>query len=257
MLKKICAAVLCFGLAHAALADDLLDTIKSKGVVKIAMEGTYPPFNFKDAKTGALQGFDVDISNAIAAKLGVKPEFVATEWATILAGLQVGKYDLVVSQVTMTEKRAMEFDFSVPYTVSFAQIILRKDDKAEYANLDALKGKKVGAGQGSIYAETLAKVGGIDIKAYTSAPLNLQDLANGRIDAALNDRLLVPYMIQEAKLPLRPSTVLLDNPQKQGIAFRKGSPKLKDALDKALGELVKDGSYAKISMKWFGVDASK
>lgn len=239
-----------------ASAQDLLDSVKARGVLRAAIEGTYPPFNFKDKKTGELTGFDVEFARALAARLGVKVEFVATEWVGILAGLQVGKYDAIISEVTMTPKREAEFDFSRPYTYSSAQLILRKDDKSEYRDFAGLKGKNVGVGQGSSYAETLNAVGGINVKTYVSAPLNLQDLANGRIDAALNDRLLVPYMMQEAKLPLR-AAASIGEAQKQGIAFKKNNPKFKAAIDNAIADMIKDGSYARISQKWFGLDASK
>jgi hypothetical protein len=72
---------------EAAWGADLLDTAKARGTLRIAMEGTYPPFNFKDQKTGQLAGYDVDVARLLAAKLGLKPEFVSTEWAAILAGL--------------------------------------------------------------------------------------------------------------------------------------------------------------------------
>ncbi|MFX6759575.1 transporter substrate-binding domain-containing protein, partial [Acinetobacter baumannii] len=74
-------------------AADLLESVKSSGTLKVALEGTYPPFNFKDAKTGELTGFEVDVAKLLAAKLGVKPVFTTTEWSGILAGLGAGKYD--------------------------------------------------------------------------------------------------------------------------------------------------------------------
>lgn len=240
----------------AAGAQDLLEVVKARGVLRVALEGTYPPFNFKDRKTGELTGFDVEFARALAGRLGLRADFVATEWVGILAGLQVGKYDAIISQVTMTPRREAEFDFSIPYTYSSAQLIQRLDDKNDYRSIAGLKGKAVGVGQGSSYAETLNAAGGINVKTYVSAPLNLQDLANGRLDAALNDRLLVPYMIRETRLPLRAAGVIGD-PQKQGIPFKKNNPKFKAAMDAAIADMIRDGSYARISQKWFGLDASR
>ena len=111
---QLCAGVLALGCSLPVLAADLLDTATARGSLRIAMEGTYPPFNFKDAKTGQLAGYDVDVAKAVAAKLGLKPEFVTTEWSAILAGLASGKYDLIVSQVGITPKREQAFDFSQP-----------------------------------------------------------------------------------------------------------------------------------------------
>lgn len=253
---KIALAICVLSLSMTARAADLLDMVKQRGVLRIATEGTYPPFNYKDKKSGELTGFDVEFARALSARLGVKPEFVATEWAGILAGLQVGKYDVIISQVTMTPKRQAEFAFSRPYTYSVAQLILRQDDATSYPTLASLKGKRVGVGQGSSYAETLNAIGGIEVKTYTSAPLNLQDLANGRIDAALNDRLLVPYMMQEARLPLRAASAI-GEAQRQGIAFKKNNPQFQLAIDGAIAALIADGTYARISQRWFGLDASR
>ena len=92
----------------AAQAADLLDDVKQRGQLRVAVEGTYPPFNFKDEQ-GKLTGFDVEIAEAIAAKLGVKASFSPTEWSAILAGLQAGKYDVIVNQVAATDKRLVPY----------------------------------------------------------------------------------------------------------------------------------------------------
>ena len=117
-LKKILTAGL-IGLtcvAATAHAEDLLDQVKTRGTLRIGLEGTFPPFNSKDTKTGELVGFDVDIAKAIAAKLGVKPEFITTEWSGIIAGLQAGKFDVIVNQVGATDARKQVLDFSPGYT---------------------------------------------------------------------------------------------------------------------------------------------
>src|SRR4051812_29031936 len=85
--------------ALCAAAADTLATARARGTLRIAMEGTYPPFNFKDPKTGELTGYDVDVAKLLAARLALKPQFVSTEWSAILAGLAAGKYDVIISQV--------------------------------------------------------------------------------------------------------------------------------------------------------------
>ena len=249
------AAVLLAGVALSASAADLLDDVKSRGTLRIGLEGTYPPFNYKDDK-GQLAGFDVDIAKAIAAKLGVKPEFTTTEWSGILAGLQAGKFDVIVNQVAATDKRRETFDFSEPYVISYPQLIVRT---SETRKLDApadLKGKKIGVGQGSNYAELAKGIEGAEVRTYPGAPEYLQDLATGRIDVAINDSLLIPYLRDKTKLPVKAGAPI-GKPESNAIPFRKGSPKFKQALDKALEELKADGSYAKISTKWFDRDVSK
>lgn len=239
------------GIAHAA---DLLDTVKQRGTLKVALEGTYPPFNYKE--NDKLAGFEVELANALAQKLGVKAEFTTSEWSAILAGLQAGKYDVVINQVGITDKRKETFDFSEPYTISSPQLIIRKDEKRVFKTLADLKGKKLGLGQGTNFADMAKKVGDIDIKTYPGAQEYLQDLALGRIDAALNDSLLIPYIVKQTKLPLKPGAPVGEL-EKSGIPFVKNNPKFKTAIDKALADLQADGSFAKISNKWFDRDVSK
>jgi cystine transport system substrate-binding protein len=253
---KFAAAALAASLAMPALAADLLATAKARGTLRIALEGTYPPFNFKDPKTGQLAGYDVDVARLLAAKLGLKPEFVSTEWAAILAGLGAGKYDVIISQVGITPKRQEAFDFSEPYTYSSPQLIVRKDEKSNYASLADLKGKKLGVGQGSVFEQQAKAAGGIEVKSYPAAPENLQDLAVGRIDAALNDSLMVAYLLSNSKLPVK-AGARVGAVERMGIPFKKGNPELKAALNKALAEAGADGSLKKISVKWFGIDVSR
>lgn len=235
-------------------AQDLLDTIKQRGTLRVALEGTYPPFNFRE--NGQLIGFEVELAHALATKLGVKAEFTTSEWSAILAGLQAGKYDVVINQVTITDKRRQAFDFSTPYTYSSPQIIVRKNDTNPPASLQALKGKKLGVGQGTNFAELAHKAGGIEVKTYPGAQEYLQDLAVGRIDAALNDSLLIPYLVKKTRLPVKPGATL-DSVEQSGIPFAKGNPKFKTALNQALASLQADGSFAKISYKWFDQDVSR
>lgn len=249
------AAAFVAAVALTANAADLLDDVEARGTLRIACEGSYPPFNYKDDQ-GQLTGFDVEIGRAIAAKLGVKPEFTTTEWSGILAGLQAGKYDVIVNQVAATDKRRETFDFSEPYVISYPQLIVRASETRTLETPADLKGKKIGVGQGSNYADLAKGIEGADVRTYPGAPEYLQDLATGRIDAAINDSLLIPYLREKTKLPVKAGAPI-GKPESNAIPFRKGNPKFKQALDKALDELKADGSYAKISSRWFERDVSK
>ncbi|KIG09162.1 extracellular solute-binding protein [Caballeronia concitans] len=258
-LKKLVAAGVIgatfTAVTTAAHAEDLLDQVKQRGTLRVGLEGTFPPFNSK-APSGELVGYDVDIAKAVAAKLGVKPEFVTTEWSGIIAGLQAGKFDVIVNQVGITDKRKETLDFSPAYTYSNAQLIQRKDDSREFKTLDDLKGKKLGVGLGTNYMDMAKSVPGIDVKTYPGAPEYLRDLAAGRLDAALNDRLMLAYLLKNSQLPLRTgANVGAGNPS--GIPFKKGNPKFAKAIDDAMTQLEKDGTFAKISDKWFGIDVTK
>lgn len=253
LILALAAGVTALAPAQAA---DLLAEAKGRGTLRIAMEGTYPPFNFKDPKSGQLAGYDVDVAQLIAGKLGLKPEFVTTEWSAILAGLGARKYDVIVSQVGITPKREQAFDFSVPYIYSSPQLIVRKNERANYASLADLKGRKLGVGQGSVFEQQAKAVPGIEIKSYPAAPENLQDLAFGRIDAALNDSLMVAYLLKHSRLPIKAGP-LVGATERMGVAIRKGNPRFKAAVDKIIEDARADGSLKQISLKWFGVDASQ
>ena len=239
-----------------ASAADLLATVKARGTLKVALEGTYPPFNYKDQKTGQLAGYDVDVARLLAAKLGVKVEFVSSEWASILAGLSANKYDVIISQVGINPKREQAFDFSTPYIYSMPQLIVRKDEKAAYASLADLKGKKLGVGQGSVYEQQARAVPGIDVRSYAAAPDTMSDLASGRLDAALNDSLMSAYLLKISKLPIK-AGARVGAVERMGIPFHKGNPEFKAALNKALADVAADGSLKAISIKWLGTDVSK
>lgn len=259
-LKSLLATALLAGAtgiaATAAHAADLLDTVKQAGVLKIGIEGTYPPFGYRGAKN-ELEGFDVDVARAVAGKLGVKPEFVTTEWSAIIAGLQAGKFDVIVNQVSVTPQRQQALDFSTPYVYSAAQLIQRKDDKRQFKSLDELKGHKLGVSLGSNFNELAKSVPGVDVKTYPGAPEYLRDLASQRIDAALNDRLMINYLIKTANLPLRPGAELPGANSQVAIPFRKDNPKFAQAINRALDDLRRDGTLAKLSDKWFGSDVTK
>lgn len=253
---RLAALTLACGLTVQAGAAELLDSVKARGTLKIAMEGTYPPFNFKDPKTGELNGYDVDVARLLAARLGLKAEFVTAEWSGILAGLAANKYDVIVNQVGITAKRQESFDFSEPYTYSSPQLVQRKNDATGYASLAALKGRKLGVGQGSNFEQQAKAVPGIEVKSYPAAPEYLQDLAVGRIDAALNDSLMVAYLLKNSPLPLK-AGARVGSYEQMGIPFQKGNPQFKAALNKALAELAANGSLKNASLKWFGTDVSK
>ena len=198
----------------------------------------------------------MDVATELAHRLKVKPEFVTGEWSGLLAGLQAGKFDVVVNQVGVTEQRRAAFDFSQPYTYSSAQLVVRKAEGRGFKQLSDLKGLKLGVGQGSNYADMAKATPGVEVKTYPGAPEYLQDLAGGRIDAALNDSLLIPFAIKQAKLPLKAGAPV-GEVKAMAIPFAKNNPKFKSAIDKALADMKADGSFRKISMKWFGLDVSQ
>jgi cystine transport system substrate-binding protein len=172
--------------------------------------------------------------------------------------LQAGKFDVIVNQVTITPQRKEALDFSQPYTFSAAQLIQRADDKRDIKSLEEFKGeKKLGVTLGTNYDQMARAVPGINVQTYPGAPEKLRDLADRRIDATIDDRLMLPYVIKTSQLPLRPGEVLKGADQEMGIPFRKGNPKFEKAINDALTSLTQDGTMKKISMHWFGTDVTQ
>jgi L-cystine transport system substrate-binding protein len=240
----------------AEAAESLLDQIRHRGRLRIGVEGTYPPFNYED-ENGNLVGFEIDFGKAVAKQLGVAAEFVPTKWDGMLAALDTGRLDVVINQVTITPERQKTYDFTQPYTYSGIQIIARKDDAAQVDTPAKLAGKTVGVGLGTNYEQWLrAHAPQAQVKTYDDDPSKLQDLRVGRIDAVLNDRLMAGYLIKQSGGQLVAAGVPFAT-QSAGIAVQKGHPELLAALNQAIDRLRQDGALSKLSVQWFGTDATK
>jgi len=251
------ASALLFALACLPTgAADRFAAIKARGTLRVAMEGSYPPFNFVDPKTGQFTGYDADVARLLGERLALKIELIPMAWADILDGLVAGKYDIIVSQVNITPRRALLVDFSEPYTYSGAQLIVRNNDETVYTSLADLKGRTVGVAKGSIYELQARAVAGVIVRSYPAAPENLQDLAFGRIDAVLNDSLMVAWLAGNSTLPVKPGPMVWTG-NRIGVAIQKGNPALKAAIDLALAQAQADGSLTRLSRKWFKIDASR
>lgn len=243
------------GLIGQAVAGEQLQQIKDKGVLNVGLEGTYPPFSFVD-ENGKLSGFEVELSEALAQKLGVKAKIQPTKWDGILAALESKRLDLVVNQVTISDERKKKYDFSEPYTVSGIQALVLTKNKDTIKTAQDLAGKKVGVGLGTNYEQWLKdNVPKAIIKTYDDDPSKFQDLRVGRIDAILIDRLAALEYAQKAK-----DTELAGDAfsrLESGVALRKGEPELLAAINKAIDKLKADGTLAKLSEKYFGADVTK
>jgi L-cystine transport system substrate-binding protein len=244
-------AVFLVAFAAAASAEDDLAKVKAAGVFRVATEGTYSPFTYHDS-TGALVGFDVEVAQEIARRLGVKAQFIEGKWDGLLAGLDANRYDAVINEVTITDARKQKYDFSDPYVVT-KPVLVVKTENAKIKAFTDLKGKKVVADLTTTYAD-LARNNGASV---VSADLPFEVILSGRADAVINDRLFfLDFKKQKPEAPLKIAATW-DTPDNQGVIVRKGNPQLLAAINKALADAKADGSYLKISMKYFGEDVSK
>ncbi|REE91318.1 amino acid ABC transporter substrate-binding protein (PAAT family) [Paenibacillus taihuensis] len=240
--------------AEAPGKTTLLDSIKSSGEIKIGTEGTYAPFSFHD-KDGKLTGFDVEVAEEVAKRIGVKPNFVETKWDGMLAGLDAKRFDMVANEVTIREDRQAKYDFSDPYIVSKAVLIV-KDSNNDIKKLADLKGKKSGQSLTSDLGD-IAKGNGAEIVQIDGFNQAIDLLVSGRIDATINDKL--SYLDLKKQKPDVPIKVVdeTNNASQSGLLFHKGNGELVTAVNKALSDMKADGKYLEISTKYFGEDVSK
>lgn len=237
-----------------ALAGDNFDQIKADGVLKIGTEGTYAPFTYHD-DSGKLVGFDVEIGEAIAKQLGVKPEFVEGKWDGLIAGLDAKRYDVVINEVGITEARKEKYAFSEPYIASKAVLIVsaKNDDIKGFAYL---KGKKSAQSLTSNFGK-LAEQNGASLVGTDGFDQSIQLVITGRADATINDSL--SYLDFKKHQPNAPVKVVAEeaDADHSGVLIRKGDEDLVAAIDKALADIKADGTYQTISEKYFGEDVSK
>ncbi|MGY0375047.1 amino acid ABC transporter substrate-binding protein [Clostridium sp. JNZ J1-5] len=237
-------------------SDNSLETVKQAGKLVVGLDDAYPPMEFRDEKNN-LVGFDIDLANEIGKKLGVKVEFMTTEWNGILLALQSKKFDMIISGLSITEERKKSIAFSEPYVMG-GQVIAVKAGNDSIKTLADLKGKKVGCQMGSTgqkAAETNLK----DIKElrkYGKITEAFSELSIGRVDAVIMDAQVGGYYI--AKKPGE-FVVLKEmvSEEPMGVGFKKEDKQLQNAIQKAIDELKADGTLSKLSVKWFGFDAYK
>lgn len=239
----------------AAQAQSGLDAIKQAGAIKIGTEGTYAPFTFHDG-SNQLTGFDVEIGRAIAERLGVKAQFVEGKWDGLIAGLDVKRYDVVINQVGITEARKAKYDFSDAYISSPAALIVRDDNTAIKAFAD-LKGKRSANTLTSNFGK-LAQSYGAEIVPVQGFNESIDLLLSRRVDATVNDKL--SFLDFKKQKPNAPVKVVAYAEGKDlnasGVLMRKNNPELREAINKALADIKADGTYKRISEKYFGTDVS-
>jgi len=244
--------VVCIGFSGYAAADDF-DSIKKAGEMKIAMSGAYPPFNFINDKNEVV-GFDAEIGKEIAKRLEVKPVIVTTAWDGILAGLLANKFDTICGSMTITEKRLEVVDFVGPYYRSGRGIFIRKGEK--FTKLEDFKGRTIGVTLGETHEKWAREQQGWKIQTYKGLPELFLELENKRIDAIVIDAIPGLLAIKKSEKPIQKMALpeIEGGDVNVGIALRKGSPKLKAAMQKAIDDMMADGTYTKIAMQWIGED---
>ena len=239
----------------APAAGDQLSNIQSSGKLIVALEGAWQPWSFHD-ESDALVGYDVEVSRAIAEKLGVEPEYVESDWDSLFAGLDAGRYDIVCNGVEVTDERAKTYGFTEPYGYIHTALAVRQDNE-DITSFEDLKGKTTANSLASTYME-LAESYGATVQGIDTLEETIQLLTAGRIDATLNaDVSFYDYLNvhPDADFKLVAQT---EDASHVAIPLRKAdaSATLLDAINTAIEELRADGTLKELSEKYFGQDIS-
>ena len=235
---------------------DLLEQIRQRGEIVVAMEGTWAPWTYHD-ENDELVGYDVEIAKLIGEKLGVKVTFVEGEWDGLLAGLETGRYDIMVNGVDIDPGRQEKYDFTIPYAYNRTAVIVR-GDYDEIHTMEDLAGKHTANTISSTYA-TQAEKYGATVTGVDDLNQTLELLLAGRIDATLNAEVtFYDYQKSHPEANVKIAT-LSDDVKQVAIPVRKGEEThtLLEALNQALTELSESGKLTELSNKYFGMDISQ
>ena len=236
-------------------AADQLAAIQANGKLVVALEGAWQPWSYHD-ESDTLVGYAVEVSRAIAEKLGVEPEYVESDWDSLFAGLDAGRFDIVCNGVEVTAERAKTYDFTTPYGYIHTALAVRKDNE-DIKSFEDLKGKTTANSLASTYME-LAESYGATVQGIDTLEETIQLLTAGRIDATLNaDVSFYDYLNvhPDADFKLVAQT---EDASHVAIPVRKGddSASLLEAINTAIEELRADGTLKALGEKYFGQDIS-
>ena len=257
VLLMVLAVIVAFGGSCSKKAEESSSLTIQKGVLLIGMEIGYPPMEYYDADGKTPIGFDIDMGKAITKKMGLEPKFVDTAWDGIFAGVNTGKYDCIMSSVTINAARQAAHNFTKPYLANTLAMVLMKDTKItartpeECAGLDVAFQSETTS---DAYMMELAE-GGLKFtpRRYEKVMYCFDELKLGRVDVIITDLPVANDYVNVANSPFQ---IVWYNPEPElfGICLKKGNDALTAALDKALDELFADGTMVKISKTHFDAD---
>jgi len=234
-----------------AMAPGSLSAQQKQGrSLTVATDATWPPMEMVDTSKNIV-GFDIDLMKAIAKEAGVEVVFKNTAWDGIFGGLDAGKYDAIISSVTITDERKKQYDFSEPY-INIGQILVVPKTVKNVKTLSDMKGKKVGAQIGTTGAFEVKKASGVELKTYDEVGLAFEDMAAGRINGVVCDEpTAANFALQRAEYKEKFQIVgETFTKESYGIVVKKGNKELLDMLNKGIAAVKSKGIDGQLKKKW-------
>ncbi|HEY9805105.1 MAG TPA: transporter substrate-binding domain-containing protein, partial [Candidatus Obscuribacterales bacterium] len=244
-LVLACGCLLLLLMSHSA------SVAQSQNILRVGTEPAFPPFEFQSS-AGGLQGFDIDLMQAIAQTEGLRVEFQSLPFDGLIPALQARTVDAAISSMTITAERQKTVDFSRPYFKAGLAIAVRTSD-TQTTDLASLRNQTIGVQIGTTGAETARQIPGAAIRTFDSAPLALQALLNGNVSAVINDAPVTLYAIKTNNLTGIKVTSQLLTEEFYGIAMPKNSPNL-TKINAGLTQILNNGTYRQIYRKWLNAE---
>lgn len=227
---------------------DSLKRVEEAGTLTVVGSGGYPPFNYME--DGKVIGFDVDTGEEIASRLGVKLNYITSDWDGLTEGLRNKRYDAILGSMAITDERLKVVDFTSPYYYSGAQLFVNKDSKI--TDVNQLSGKKIAVTTGTNFVQDAEKIGA-EVSFYQDDNATLLELINGRVDGVITDRLVglsaMNNIAGGENIILVGELLRLEN---MGIAINKDDTELLERINEIIQEMHDDGTLTKFSEKWLG-----
>src|ERR1039457_1549727 len=254
-MKNLATLLMIMGLvtitAKAALAGDTLAEAKKKGVLVVGCKDSLPPFGYIDEKTRQIVGYDIDVVNAIARKMGVKIELKPVTSASRMPQLQEGHIDIIAATMTKNAERAKVIDFSYTYFFTGQKFITKK---GSVKSLKDLEGKRIGTAKGSTSEQNVKKaIPSATVLSFDDYPQAFLALQQGKVAPVTTDEAILAGILAKAPNKAQfeiPNLQISEEPY--GLGMRKGDTNFVNFVNKTILEMEKSGEAVKIFEKWFG-----
>ena len=258
LILSICLAILSAVLLLTGCSNtgDEAASAKEKPVIRVGMDASYPPFGFQDENTKEYVGFDVDIIRAIGEEEGFAVNINNRAFDGLIPALQAKDLDVAINDITITEERQQNVDFSQRYYIAGLGVVVKADNQTIQSAKD-LEGKTLGVSIGSTGEEAARKIPGAEVRVFNAINEAFLEVQNGGVDAVINDIPTNAYYVRHThNKNVRTAAIALTK-EDLGIAVRKGNTGLLNQIDDGLTKLKQNGKFSEIYQKWFGQEPSK